>query len=93
MSCRLSFEYSSSVAKPINRKDVEKTDVNEKAAPTPPEYQFYDFPVIYFLCCLDYSLPRTWVGLVSGSVCGKTSPSRGQAALSTADSEEGKSAV
>lgn len=36
---------------------------------------------------LGYSLPKT---LVSGSVCGNTSPSRGQIALSTADSEEGK---
>lgn len=36
-SCKLSSEYSSSVPKPINRKDVEAPDLNKKAAPTFPE--------------------------------------------------------
>lgn len=32
-SCRLSSEHSSSVPRPISRKDVEAPDVNKKAAP------------------------------------------------------------
>lgn len=71
---------------------------------TPPESQFYAFslfhtrlfapwahlPLPQLEMNLGYSLPKT---LASGSVCGKTSPSRGQIALSTADSEEGKTVV
>ena len=71
---------------------------------TPPKSQFYAFclfhknlfapwallPLLQLEMDLGYSLPKT---LASGSVCGKMSPSRGQIALSTADSEERKTAV
>lgn len=68
---------------------------------TPPESQFYAFslfhtnlfaswallPLLPLEMGLGYRPPKA---LAPGSVCGKTSPSRGQIALSTADGQEGE---
>lgn len=61
-SCKLSSEYSSSVPKPINRKDVEAPDVNKKAAPDVSR-------TLSALCCFSLITPSVLPepGAVTGS--------------------------
>lgn len=72
--CKLSSEYSSSVPKPINRKDVEAPDLNEKAAPTFPECRrLFAFSLFHNNLVAAWALlppPQLEPGLVTGTGAG-----------------------
>lgn len=93
VSCRC----SSSVATPIDRKEIEARDVNEEAASDLSRTSLLCFSSFCNNCFAPWAFcpsPQLELDLghrlsqtpPPGSVCGKTSPSRGQIALSTVES-------